>query len=91
MLALALVHHLAIARNVPLPRVVDWLVELAPAGVIEFVPKDDPMVRQLLSLREDIFPDYHEQAFVQALQARAAIISEATLPGGRRLFQFARR
>jgi ribosomal protein L11 methylase PrmA len=91
-LALALVHHLAIAGNVPLPRVVEWLVSLAPNGIIEFVPKADPMVQRLLALREDIFPDYNEEPFVQALSARATVVSEATVPGtGRRLFRFARR
>jgi ribosomal protein L11 methylase PrmA len=91
-LALALVHHLGIAGNVPLPRVVEWLVALAPTGIIEFVPKSDPMVQRLLSLREDIFPDYNEEAFVQALSARAAIVAQATVPGsGRQLFRFERR
>jgi len=91
-LALALVHHLAIAGNVPLARVVEWLLQLAPRGVVEFVPKQDPMVQRLLALREDIFPDYHEEAFVQALVARAQLVSEATVPGtGRRLFRYERR
>src|SRR5205085_5663802 len=70
-LALALVHHLAIAGNVPLPRVIDWLVGLAPAGVIEFVPKADPMVQRLRALWEDVFPDYHDEAFIQDLISRA--------------------
>ena len=88
-LALALVHHLAIAGNVPLPRLVEWLLELAPRGVVEFVPKSDPMVQRLLALREDVFADYGEEAFVQALSARAAIVAQATVPGsGRRLFRF---
>ena len=42
LLALALVHHLVIARNIPLQEVINWLVGLAPHGVIEFVPKQDP-------------------------------------------------
>ena len=50
-------NHLAIGRNIPLPQVVAWLCGLAPRGVIEFVRKDDPTVQQMLSLREDIFPD----------------------------------
>ena len=55
-LALALVHHLAIAKNIPLDRVVARLIRMAPADVIEFVPKNDAMVQELLRLREDIFP-----------------------------------
>ena len=70
-LALALVHHLAIGRNVPLEEVVAWLVGLAPNGIVEFVPKSDPMVQRLLRLREDIFDDYSEETFSQHLQARA--------------------
>jgi hypothetical protein len=92
LLALALVHHLAIAGNVPLPRIVDWLLSLAPRGVVEFVPKSDPMVQRLLALREDVFPEYNEAAFEQALSARATVVARAGVPGGeRRLYRFERR
>lgn len=56
--ALALVHHLAIGRNVPLSMFSSLLARLAPNLVIEWVPKDDPMVGRLLAAREDVFPDY---------------------------------
>jgi ribosomal protein L11 methylase PrmA len=91
-LALAVVHHLAIGRNIPLPQVVDWLVETAPDGVIEFVRRDDPMVRQMLALREDIFEGYSDAAFDAALSARARIVESETLEvSGRRLVAYARR
>lgn len=90
-LALALIHHLAISKNVPLDRVVSWLTALAPSGVIEFVPKSDPMVVELLRLREDIFPDYNEEQFVSCLQQRARIVtSETVSASGRKLFVFER-
>jgi ribosomal protein L11 methylase PrmA len=78
-LALALVHHLAIARNIPLGQVVNWLISLAPQGVIEFVPKHDPMVQKLLSLRQDIFPDYTPENFIALLKAKAAMIKTETV------------
>jgi ribosomal protein L11 methylase PrmA len=62
-LALAVVHHLCVGRNIPLQEVVEWLVSLAPRGVVEFVPKEDPMVQQMLALRDVEFSDYHETAF----------------------------
>ena len=62
-LALALVHHLAISNNVPLGRVADFLAELCSWLIIEFVPKSDPRVQRLLSTREDIFPNYTQQGF----------------------------
>ena len=91
LLALALVHHLAIARNVPLDYVVDWLVGLAPAGVIEFIQKSDPMVVELLGLREDIFPDFTEANFERALSNRARICRvEQVSATGRKLYWFER-
>lgn len=73
MLGLAVIHHLAIAKNVPLDMAVDWLMGLAPTGVIEFPSKADPMVKQLLRHRPDIFPDYTEEAFLAHVAARGAI------------------
>jgi ribosomal protein L11 methylase PrmA len=91
MIALAFEHHLAIGRNVPLPQVVDWLVSTAPTGIIEFVPKNDSTVQKMLALREDIFPDYTEEAFAQALQDRARIVSKRVVSGsGRTLFWYDR-
>lgn len=90
--ALAFEHHLAIGRNVPLDEVVDWLIGLAPCGVIEFVQKTDTTIQQMLALREDIFPDYSEAAFAAAIEKRARVVrSEAISQEGRRLFWFDRR
>jgi len=62
-LALALVHHLAISNNVPLDRIAGFLARLCRWLIIEFVPKSDPKVQRLLSTREDIFPNYARQGF----------------------------
>jgi ribosomal protein L11 methylase PrmA len=92
LLALALVHHLAIAKNVPLDEVVNWLAGLARSGVIEFVPNNDPMVQELLRFREDIFPGYTEENFRNALSARARIHKvERISAAGRTLYWFERK
>lgn len=88
-LALALVHHLAISANIPLPMIIDYLLSLAPYGVIEFVPKSDEKVQAMLALRADIFPDYHVENFVNLLSAKAKIISQCSLgEGGRVLIEY---
>ena len=88
-LALAVVHHLAIGRNIPLAAVIDSIVSLAPRGVIEFVPKSDPMVVAMLSTRQDIFADYDLPTFRAELAKRARTIAELPLPGSTRvLFTF---
>jgi ribosomal protein L11 methylase PrmA len=72
-IALALVHHLAIGHNVPLDLVASFLARLARALVIEFVDKEDSQVRRLLRNRPDIFPGYTQETFEQAFAARFAI------------------
>ncbi len=91
-IALALTHHLAIGRNIPLSSLVEWLVELAPRGVVEFVPKKDPMVARMLSLRDDVFHDYDEMNFLQYLQSVAEITGiERLETGGRIIIAYRRR
>ncbi len=65
-LALALVHHLAISNNLPLLKIAEFLRSIAKYLVIEFVPKSDPKVKKLLATREDIFSDYTEEGFKKA-------------------------
>ncbi len=62
-LALALLHHLAISNNVPFAEIAAFLRRSCTWLVIEFVPKDDPQVQRLLVTREDIFTDYTRQVF----------------------------
>ena len=68
-LALALVHHLAITNNVPLQQIAQFLTELGPWLIIEFVPKEDPQTQRLLASREDIFSDYRKQKFEEAFSS----------------------
>lgn len=65
-LALALVHHMAIANNVPLARVAEFFAACGEWLVIEFVPKSDSQVQRLLRSREDIFPEYTREGFESA-------------------------
>ena len=58
-LALALVHHLAIGANIPLQYIAQYLSKAGRFLIIEFVPKSDEKVKQLLLNREDIFTDYN--------------------------------
>ncbi len=91
-LALALVHHLAIGRNLPLDRLADFFADLAPVLIVEFVPKGDPMVDKLLATREDIFPTYTLDGFRTAFSRRFAIEAEAPIEGVTRvLFRMAVR
>jgi hypothetical protein len=66
LMALALIHHLAISNNTPLGRVAAYFASLGRHLIIEFVPKADSQVERLLASREDIFDGYSQQGFEQA-------------------------
>jgi hypothetical protein len=83
-LALALVHHLAIGRNVPLPRLAAWISRLGRAAIVEFVPKDDPQTRRLLRSRRDVFADYTQEGFEAAFAAHFRLEAKAPLPDSNR-------
>jgi hypothetical protein len=92
LLALALVHHLAIGNNVPLPAVAALFARIAPNAIVEFVPKDDPMTRRLLAARRDIFDGYSIDGFREAFSERFEIVREAPIADSpRTLFLFRRR
>jgi hypothetical protein len=90
-LALALVHHLAIGRNVPLPALAELLGRLAPHVILEWVPKDDPMVQVLLASREDVFPDYHIDGLRSALAPVFETVDEAPIDDSKRVLLSLRR
>jgi hypothetical protein len=75
-MGLALVHHLAIGSNLPLPRISALLARAGRRLIIEFVPKDDPMTQRLLAARPDIFPGYTLKAFRAAFAADFRLIEE---------------
>ena len=72
-MALALIHHIAIGNNVPLPMIAEYFSDLGNTLIIEFVPKSDPMVQTLLANRDDIFGDYDREGFETAFQQRFTI------------------
>jgi SAM-dependent methyltransferase len=90
-LALALLHHLVIAANVPLDAVVDWLASLGGDLVIEFVAREDPMVQRLLLNKDDRYADYALERLEQALSRNFQIESRLELKSGTRTLIHARR
>ena len=88
-IALAFEHHLTIAKNIPLEDVVNWIISLAPRGIIEFVPKNDVTIQSMIKLKGDIFQNYNLKNFKSFLSKRTKITSEKIVSkSGRTLFSF---
>ncbi len=83
-MALALIHHLAISNNVPLVDVAKYFADLGKYLIIEFVPKSDSQVKRLLASRLDIFPDYTLEGFRRAFTQHYDLLDEKPVQGSER-------
>jgi hypothetical protein len=89
-LCLAVLHHVAIGANVPVPEFLSWLAELGTSLVIEFPTRDDPRVGALLMRKKPgAHPDYDREPFERALAERFEIERTEELASGTRILYFA--
>jgi ribosomal protein L11 methylase PrmA len=84
-LALALIHHLAISNNIPLYRIAKFLSKLSDNLIIEFVPKNDSQVKKMLEPRKDIFVDYDEKHFEMEFKSHYNIIAKEKIEDSERI------
>ncbi len=84
-MALALIHHLAIANNIPLQNIAKSLAEMADNVIIEFVPKEDSQVKRLLLTRDDIFDQYTVDGFVAAMQNHFTVVRKIPIENSDRV------
>jgi hypothetical protein len=84
-LALAVVHHLALTNTVPFDHIVDGLADFGSPLVVEFPDRDDPMAARLLARkRTGLFDHYTREQWEIALGRRFDIAETETLPSGTR-------
>ena len=80
-MALALIHHLAIGNNLPLNGIAAYFASLGKKLIIEFVSKEDSKTQLLLAARKDIFSDYTQEGFENAFRRHFSIERAEPLPG----------
>jgi hypothetical protein len=85
LMALAVIHHLAISNNLPLAKIAQWMATISTHLIIEFVPKEDSKVQILLQNREDIFPNYHQEGFEKAFTTYFEIIRLQKIENSKRI------
>jgi hypothetical protein len=90
-MALALVHHLALSSNVPLPLLSQFFADMCAWLIIEFIPKSDSQARRLLATRTDLFEDYNEAGFEVAFQHQFVLEERRPIPGTERTLYLMRR
>lgn len=87
-MALALIHHLAISNNLPFEKIAEFMRQIGHSLIIEFVPKTDSQVKKLLATREDIFGEYDQESFEAAFGMFFGIVKRAPIPGTKRTLYF---
>jgi len=90
-MALALVHHLCIGNNVPLPKVAAFFATLGAHLIVEFVPKEDSMVTRMLAARDDVFPEYTVEHFRRAFAEHFELLEEAPVVNSVRTLYWMKR
>ncbi len=89
-LCLALIHHVSIRGNVPVRDFLAWLRSLETKLVIEFPTTDDPLVRRLLSRKQEgTHPDYDRGYFERCLAELFDVESSEELSSGTRVLYVA--
>lgn len=83
-MALALIHHLAISNNLPFDKIASFLCKLCRHLIIEFVPKEDSQVQRLLRSREDIFSQYDQSFFEVAFSQYFELTCQETIQNSHR-------
>ena len=92
LLCLALLHHLVLSEGVPLAAALRSVVRLAPRGLIEFVPPDDPMSRRIAGPAERLRHVYDRENFLAELSSLATVERQTELTStGRLLVEYSRR
>lgn len=78
-MALAIIHHLAIGRNLPLEHIAEFFAAIGNHLIIEFVPKEDSKVQVLLASRKDIFPEYDIEHFEAAMDKYFTLVEKKSI------------
>ena len=84
-MALALIHHLAISNNLPFAKIAEFIAGICRDSlIIEFVPKEDSQVQRLLATREDIFDHYTEDDFEKEFGKFFTVTAKEPVKGSKR-------
>ena len=83
-LCLALIHHVVISANIPLPEFIDWLAGLTDKLVIEYVSRKDDKVQTLLRNKEDKYQDYSRESLEASLKRHFSIRKQQDVNNGDR-------
>ena len=87
-MALALIHHIAIANNVTFELIAEFFSRISKKLIIEFIPKSDSQVKRLLATREDIFSEYDKNNFEEEFKKFFKIMEQKEIKESERIIYY---
>lgn len=90
-LALALIHHLAITGNLPLENIAEFFSGLAPWLAIEFVAPGDVQVQRLIAQHRGVHHPYDQTRFETCFDHYFSVQEVRPIPPGGRILYLMRR
>jgi hypothetical protein len=90
-LALAIIHHLSIGKNIPFERTAATMAGITDWLIIEFVPREDEKVQVMLSTKKDIYNNYDEPNFLLSFEKYFSIKQRIPVPGTYRTLYLMKR
>jgi len=84
-MALALIHHLAISNTLPFNKIAEYFAQLGKYLIIEFIPKSDSKIQILLHRRVNMFEDYTQENFEAAFGIYFTTVAREPVRGSKRV------
>lgn len=75
-MALAVIHHLTIGKNIPFDKIAAFFAGLCQYLIVEFVPKQDEKIQLMLKNKKDIYHSYTEENFLVAFSIYFSILEK---------------
>lgn len=90
-LALALIHHLGIGKNISFEQIAETFSSLGKRLIIEFVPRTDEKIEMMLLQKKDIYSWYTEEEFLRSFEKKFRMVEKIMVgDSGRTLYLFER-
>jgi len=86
---LAVIHHIVLLEQIPLPAIIDLCYKLTnKLLIIEWVPTTDPMFVSLMRGRDDLYGQLTSESLFAACKGKFNLVREEVLGNGRIMYLF---
>jgi ribosomal protein L11 methylase PrmA len=87
-ICLAFIHHICVGNNIPFDKFIKFVEKFSDNILLEFVTKEDLMVKNLSRNKENIINEYNFENFKKVIKKNYKIISEENISNTRIMIHF---